>query len=105
MAQNQPPEASLVLPSNKRLRPFFFMRKIEKTITEGGFLTESLYLPKYVWYQKDAKIPEIDKKLSYFDYLKKEFQRVNILYNKNCISKDKNVRLFPYVLIYRKLIG
>lgn len=49
------------------------MRKIEKTISEGGFLTESLYVPKYIWYQKDAKIPEIDKKLNYFDYLKKEF--------------------------------
>jgi len=49
------------------------MRRIEKTIMEGGFLTDSLYVPKYVWYQKEAKIPEIDKKLNYFDYLKKEF--------------------------------
>ena len=38
------------VPSSKRIRPFFFMRRIEKTIAEGGFLTESLYVPKYVWY-------------------------------------------------------
>lgn len=49
------------------------MRKIEKTIVEGGFLTDSLYVPKYVWYQKEAKVPEIDKKLHYFEDLKKEF--------------------------------
>lgn len=67
------------------------MRRIEKTILDGGFLTESLYVPKYVWYQKEAKIPEIDKKVHYFDELKKEFQKVSILYSKNCLSKDKNV--------------
>lgn len=79
------------IPENKRLRSFYFMRRIEKTINEGGFLTESLFVPKYVWYQKDAKIPEIDKKLHYFDGLKKEFQKVSILFSKNCISKDRNV--------------
>lgn len=68
---------------------FYFMRRLEKTIAEGGYLTDSLYVPKYVWYQKEAKIAEIDKKLNYFDYLKKELQRVSILYHKNCISKDK----------------
>ena len=38
------------IPDSKSLRPFFFMRRIEKTINEGGFLTESLFVPKYVWY-------------------------------------------------------
>jgi len=42
-----PPEP---LPESKRLRPFYFMRRIEKTIAEGGFLTEALYVPKYVWF-------------------------------------------------------
>lgn len=27
------------IPSNKRLRAFYYMRKIEKTISEGGFIT------------------------------------------------------------------
>lgn len=79
------------VPASKRLRPFFFMRKIEKTISDGAFLSDSLYVPKYIWYQKQAKIPEIDKKLHYFDGLKKEFQKVSILFSKNVISKDKNV--------------
>jgi len=32
-------------------------------IGEGAFLTETLFIPKYVWYQRDAKVPEIDRKL------------------------------------------
>ena len=69
------------------------MRKIEKTMTEGAFVTEGLYVPKYVWYQKDVKIPEIDRKLHYFEGLKKEIQGVSILYSKNCLSKNKHVML------------
>ena len=38
------------IPQIKRLRPFYFMRKIEKTMIEGTFLTEGLFVPKYVWY-------------------------------------------------------
>jgi len=35
-------------------------------------------------------VPEIEKKLDCFDFLKKEFQRVNILYAKDALSKDKS---------------
>ena len=67
------------------------MKKIEQSITEGGFITEDLYIPKYVWYQKDALILDIDKKLHYFDELKKMLNSVNILYDKKALSKSKNV--------------
>ena len=42
------------VPPAREMRPFYYMRKIEKSISEGGFITEQLYIPKYVWYQKDA---------------------------------------------------
>lgn len=85
--------AKFVVPGNKRLRPFFFMRQLEKTMTmpDGAFISETLFVPKYVWYQRDAKVQDVDKKLQYLETVKREFQKVGILYSKNCISKDKNV--------------
>jgi hypothetical protein len=65
------------------------MRKITKTIESGGFITEKLYIPKFTWYQKKAKIPEIEKKLHYFDGLKKEIGSLGILYSKGALSKGK----------------
>jgi hypothetical protein len=61
------------------------------TAIDGAFITEELYVPKYVWYQRDAKVQDVDRKLQYLEALKKEFQKVGILYSKNCISKDRNV--------------
>lgn len=89
---------SIVVPDNKRLRPFFFMRQLEKTMTglDGAFFTETLFVPRYVWYQRDAKVQDVDRKLQYLEALKKEFQKVGILYSKNCISKDKNVRIYCF---------
>ena len=87
--QHSPEEQKV--PINKRLRPFFFMRKIEKTITEGGFLTESLFVPKYVWNQKETKLQGLERKNQCFDDLKKEFQKVGIIYSKKSISNSKQV--------------
>lgn len=55
----------LKLPGNKRLRPFFVMKLIEKSMIapEGAFVTEDLFVPKYVWYQRDAKIQDVDSKI------------------------------------------
>ena len=41
---------SAMIPDEQPLRPFYFMRLIQKTIREGGFITENLYVPKAVWY-------------------------------------------------------
>ena len=42
------------IPDEQALRPFFFMKLIQKTIVEGGFLTEQLYVPRAVWEQTHA---------------------------------------------------
>ena len=43
------PEFDLKIPDEQALRPFFFMKLIQKTIQEGGFLTDQLYVPRAVW--------------------------------------------------------
>ena len=43
------------------------------TAPEGAFVTEDLFVPKYVWYQRDAKVQEVDSKIQCFDAIKKEF--------------------------------
>lgn len=42
----------LWVPGNKRLRPFFVMRQLEATMSkpDGAFLTETLFVPRYVWF-------------------------------------------------------
>ncbi len=49
-------KSTFLVPGNKRLRPFFFMRQIELSMTspEGAFLSETLFVPKYVWHQQRA---------------------------------------------------
>jgi hypothetical protein len=43
------------------------------TLNEGAFISESLFIPRYVWFQRDAKVPQVDRKLDYLEALKKEF--------------------------------
>ena len=64
-----------MVPGNKKLRPFFFMKRIEKTMisNDGAFLSETLFVPRYVWYQRDAKVQDVDRKLQYLETLKREF--------------------------------
>ena len=44
-------------------------------------------------------MPEVERKLDYLEALKREFQKVAILYNKKSLSKDKNVRLLQITFI------
>ena len=50
------------------------MRLFEKTINEGGFISEDIYVPKHVWLQEQVPIPEVNEKLHHFDELKKELK-------------------------------
>ena len=81
------------LPKEVELRPFHIMRRIENSWSdtmdnEGGYITENLFIPKYIWYQKKTQIPDIEKKVEYFIGIQKEFKKVNIIYKKNGFSKD-----------------
>mmetsp|Transcript_17079 Transcript_17079/g.16771 ORF Transcript_17079/g.16771 Transcript_17079/m.16771 type:complete len:207 (+) Transcript_17079:399-1019(+) len=72
------------------LRPFWMMRRICETMDkEGGYITENLFIPKYIWFQKKTLIPEIEKKVEYCESIQKEFKKVGIIYRKNCLSKER----------------
>jgi hypothetical protein len=43
-------ESLLKVPEEKVLRPFFFMRLVQKSISEGAFFSNTLFVPKMVWH-------------------------------------------------------
>ena len=75
-----------MIPDEQPLRPFFFMRLIQKSIAEGAFLTEHLYIPRAVWTQEKFQVYDIEKKLVMIDALKKEMQGLGILKKKNAVN-------------------
>ena len=61
-------------PKQNELRPFCIMRRIEDTMSgDGGYLTEDLFIPKYIWLQKKTQIVDV-KKVEYFVWIQKEFK-------------------------------
>ena len=50
--ESAPEYEQFLIPDEQPLRPFFFMKLIQKSIAEGAFITEHLYIPKAVWTQE-----------------------------------------------------
>ena len=67
-------EAKMMIPDEQVLRPFFFMRLIQKSISDGAFLSNTLFVPKFVWHQKAAQISDIERKLQCFNELRRELR-------------------------------
>ena len=82
------PEFDWAIPEEQALRPFFFMRLIQKTIQEGGFITDLLYVPRAVWEQTHAQIYAIERKITFFNDFKKEMLTLSIHKKKGTLSKD-----------------
>jgi len=79
------------LPKQSEIRPFYMMRRIWDTMeNEGGYLTESLFIPKYIWFQKKTFVSEIEKKVEYWERIKKEFKKMGIIYRKNAFSSQSD---------------
>ncbi|GBC09423.1 hypothetical protein RclHR1_08850006 [Rhizophagus clarus] len=51
-------------PSDLRLKPFWLMKLLERTMTTGGYLTPKLFIPQYLWLQGHVKLTAIDTKIS-----------------------------------------
>jgi hypothetical protein len=51
------------------------MRQLERSMSDsdGAFLSEDFFLPRYIWHMRDIRIYEVDKKMEYLRALKKEF--------------------------------
>jgi hypothetical protein len=47
-------------------RPCWQMRLIERSITSGGYLNQSLFLPKIAWHQYNIKFPGYSAKINSF---------------------------------------
>eukprot|EP01038_Epipyxis_sp_PR26KG_P006636 gene6636-9110_t len=66
---SQPSRALEVLPSNVIEIPYWHLRNIKKTIEFGGFLTESVFIPKKVWNQPEVKISGLSAKTTAFQFI------------------------------------
>ncbi|KAF9343939.1 hypothetical protein BGX34_006208 [Mortierella sp. NVP85] len=51
-------------PSDPYLRCFWLMRRLEQTMTTGGFLTRRMYVPRAIWYQSLIRLPAADTKMN-----------------------------------------
>ncbi|KAF9201496.1 hypothetical protein BGZ49_008260 [Haplosporangium sp. Z 27] len=51
-------------PTDPYLRCFWLMRRLEQTMTTGGFLTKRMYVPRTIWYQSLVRLPAADSKMS-----------------------------------------
>ncbi|KAF9955224.1 hypothetical protein BGZ65_003523 [Modicella reniformis] len=52
-------------PADHFLRCFWFIHRLEQTMTSGGFLSQKLYVPKLVWHQKGVvRLPAIEAKIN-----------------------------------------
>ncbi|KAF9182173.1 hypothetical protein BGZ51_004888 [Haplosporangium sp. Z 767] len=51
-------------PVDPYMRCFWLIRKLEQTMTTGGFLTKRMYVPRAIWYQSLVRLPAADTKMS-----------------------------------------
>lgn len=72
-------------------RPFWLMRMLSRTILTGGYLTQSLYVPQDVWFQKGAKFPALAAKIAALEVVNDAFMdlsRVDPLENMADVIKE-----------------
>lgn len=59
-----PPAYVEAPPTDPYLRCFWLMRRLEQSMTTGGFLTKRMYVPRAIWYQSLVRLPAIDAKVN-----------------------------------------
>ncbi|KAF9392697.1 hypothetical protein CPB97_010931 [Podila verticillata] len=59
-----PPPALEPPPADQYFRAFWLMRRLEQTMTQGGFLTRRLFVPRTIWYQSQVRLPAAESKTS-----------------------------------------
>ncbi|KAI9011249.1 hypothetical protein BC832DRAFT_333800 [Gaertneriomyces semiglobifer] len=63
---SEPPDPP---PPNPLQRPFYYMRLLAQSISTGGFITPSLYIPRQLWLQPASKFVALEAKQSAVDQL------------------------------------
>jgi hypothetical protein len=56
-------------PENVPEIPFWQLRNIQRTIEDGGYITEAMFIPKRCWTQTDVKFQGLNVKTAAFDIL------------------------------------
>ena len=67
------------------------MRLIQQTMTMGGFLSAQIYISRHVWEQEKVQIYEVEKKMEFFDNLRKQMQVLDIKKKTNQLGDDFKV--------------
>ena len=66
-------------------------------VAQGVFITDQLFLPRYIWYKMKVDIPLIREKMAYFKEIGDVLKEVRILYNKGA-AKIKHLAQMSKVL-------
>lgn len=56
-------------PTNVPEIPFWQLRNIQRTIEDGGYITEAMFVPKRCWTQTDVKFLGLNSKTAAFDFI------------------------------------
>jgi hypothetical protein len=52
------------------------------SIAHGVFITDQLFLPRYIWHKVKFSLPQIKEKIMYFQDVQNRLLEVKILYSK-----------------------
>ena len=82
-------------PDFQQLRVFEILRRIEVSISidlvdnfqspliaQGVFITDQLFIPRYIWFKPKISLPLINEKIGYYNEIRNNLIEVRILYNK-----------------------
>ena len=53
-------EIGVKIPDDVKLRPFYFIKLLQKSMSTGAFISSEVFVSKQVWEQKQAQIASID---------------------------------------------
>ena len=53
-------EIGVKIPDDVKLRPFYFIKLLQKSMSTSAFISSEVFVSKQVWEQKQAQIASID---------------------------------------------
>ena len=92
-------ELSITLDSNPNS---VHHQTLSPNISQGVFITDQLFIPRYIWHKMHCDLPMIKEKIQYFIEIKDTLQQLRILYNKD-VAKIMHIARLTKVLNEFKL--
>jgi len=88
-----------VVPKERILLPFYYLRLIGNSIRDGESITPILYIPKSAWTQDCKEISMLSKKCQWFKFLSDLLQCYTILMGKNAIHPSVFLNKFSIKIL------